>query len=482
MLGCIMTIITALSIFAVSYENEFWNFWGEEQASRRNRSSPPSNRMEPASNAVKGFAHAIPVGNPLSDEYTEYEDLDEEDDDGSESAQQTKEEKRTVEESSDSASAGDVQTNKELKTSEPVSPAPDPVNVFLTDTEEQGQSNTFRNSGKTASTTEADSPTQKNSGLANGGPKEVPAKTFGLDQNDLAAVKENENSEENKPQHHYKSQRRTRAKTFLVVFMGHSGSTAFTTELRTHNEFEVELLEPLDHGEYEGNTELALKKARELMDRGIAKGKIPGFKIRPFHINNMPERWQEFVKEYDARVFWQYRENIVKQAIGEYRHRFLNDSSVVEGLDVNEKPCAQGSDQKCRIKIENMRGLHSLMDDFSSSDELLASAARNLRRDNDISILRYEDYLYCREQTMREAFDFLGVEYQNTAPQRQKASPDNLCEMVSNFQEVCDHFLPCQLWRPYMHDAVNNCRCKPGGWKTFDSTYCRRAAWFQSKD
>ncbi|CDF39845.1 unnamed protein product [Chondrus crispus] len=280
----------------------------------------------------------------------------------------------------------------------------------------------------------------------------------------------------------HKSERRSRAKTFLVVFMGHSGSTAFTTELRAHSQFEVKRLEPLDHGEYQRDSKLALQKARELMDLGIANGKIPGFKIRPWHIGNMPEQWQNFVKEYDTRIIWQYRENIVKQAIGEYRHRFLNDSSVVEGLRADEEVCAKDSDQKCRIKIENMRGLHGLMNDFSSSDELLASAARKLRRDKDMSIVRYEDYLYHRERTMHETFDFLGVDYEETAPQRKKASPDSLCEMVSNFQEVCDHFLPCQLWRTYLHDPVNNCRCKPGSWKTFDSTYCRRSAWYQSKD
>eukprot|EP00178_Gracilaria_changii_P019949 TRINITY_DN578_c0_g3_i1.p1 TRINITY_DN578_c0_g3~~TRINITY_DN578_c0_g3_i1.p1 ORF type:complete len:439 (-),score=74.08 TRINITY_DN578_c0_g3_i1:271-1587(-) len=295
-----------------------------------------------------------------------------------------------------------------------------------------------------------------------------------------------QNTAENTPdakerrEYHTNSARRTRAKTFLVVFMGHSGSTAFITELQTHSEFVVEKLEPLDHHEYARNTDLAYEHAKELMDRGIEKGKIPGFKIRPYHILNKPELWRKFVRDYDCRVIWQYRENIVKRAIGEYRNRYLNDSSVVEGLLPNQKACEAGSDQKCTFRIEDMRFLHSIMNSMSSSDELLSSAVRSLERNEDMSIVKYEDYLYRRERTMKETFDFLGVDWQETAAQRKKASPDNLCKMVTNFQEVCDRFLPCQLWRPFLYDDVNDCRCGAGDWKNFDASFCKRDAWYQN--
>ena len=277
------------------------------------------------------------------------------------------------------------------------------------------------------------------------------------------------------------TKRRKRAKTFLVVFMGHSGSTAFTTEIRSHSEFEVELLEPLEHGEYEFDTEKAIVLAREIMDRGIEQGKIPGFKIRPFHVSNKPELWREFAKEYDTRIIWQYRENIVKQAIGEYRNRVLNDTSVVEGLMLGEEPCKKGSGQICKFKIGDFGKLHDLMNDFSTSDELLTGAVRTFRRDNEMHVVRYEDYLYDREKTMRSTFDFLGVDYEDTRPGRQKASPDSLCDMVINFQDLCDRFVQCQLWRPYLTDDKNDCRCEPGRWQPFDPTFCFRNAWYQKK-
>lgn len=279
----------------------------------------------------------------------------------------------------------------------------------------------------------------------------------------------------------FKSVRRVRSKSFLMVFNGHSGSTAFITELRAHSELDIEAFEPMDHGEYKNDTDLALKRAHELMDRGIAKGKIPGFKMRPFHIHNKPDMWREFVKKYDSRIVWQYRENIVKQAVGEYRHQYLNDSSVVKGLEMNQVPCAHGSDQICRFKIDDMAFLHRIMNSASKNDDRLAAAARILRRSEDMLIVRYEDYLYEKERTMRETFDFFGIDYEETSAERQKASPDSLCDMVINFQDVCNHFHPCSLWRPYLTDTANNCRCEPGDWEKFDPTYCRRVVWEEAR-
>lgn len=266
---------------------------------------------------------------------------------------------------------------------------------------------------------------------------------------------------------------RPKAKTFIVLFMGHSGSTAFITELRAHSAFEIEKLEPVDHGEYEHNTDLALKQARQIFDSGIGHGKVPGFKLRPLHIARDPEAWRTLFKEYDTRIIWQFRENLFKMAIGEYRHRVLNDSSVVEGLKPQEKPCEDKS-QRCTFEVRDMNMVHFLLNDFSKSDEMMLDAVQMIRRDENTMTVKYEDYLYRREETMKETFDFLGVSHENTTPQRIKASPDSLCDMVSNFDEVCHIFYPCQLWRTFMDDPVNNCRCRLRKFNTFDRKYCFR--------
>lgn len=276
-------------------------------------------------------------------------------------------------------------------------------------------------------------------------------------------------------------ERRPKAKTFMVVFMGHSGSTAFITELRNHPDFEVEKLEPVDHGEYETNTDLALKHARELLDRGLAKGKIPGFKVRPYHIRKKPKAWEDLVREYDTRIFWQFRVNIMKQAVGEYRHRVLNDTSVVEGLKASETACDKSSGYQCQFRVDDLAALHDLLNDFTMNDDILGEAVRMLKRDDHMLAVKYEDYLYRRSETMKETLDFLGVDHVETEPQRAKASPDSLCHMVTNFQEVCRAFYPCQLWRPYLDDDRNNCYCRPSNGGEFQQRFCHRAAWYQKK-
>lgn len=520
MIGFILTIAIILSFLAVSYENEFWSYRGDGSVSKEPIQDVAEGRGEPSGGSTtKGFAHAMPLGKVTYNGGPEAEEAGEEDklgghglqpnsvgqpkvDAPEDTARDVDEDPAvdTIEgfddddddddsdgESEDAPDSEAADTEEKVKLEDPKAPVsvatkPPPPKTYLPERQPKTPRKSLENPLDAAPKPAAPAATAPSSSTPAKAKPQVDSDTNDSSSEKPSAEASNNDAYRTESGYGYVSTRRSKAKSFMVVFMGHSGSTAFTTELRTHTQFEVERLEPLEHGEYSGNTELALQRARELMDRGIGKGKIPGFKIRPFHIQNRPEAWRKFTAEYDTRIIWQYRENILKQAVGEYRHRFLNDSSVVEGLSRKQKPCEKGSDQKCRIRIDNMRGLHGLMNDFSGSDELLSAAARALHRDEDMMVVRYEDYLYYRERTMREAFDFFGVDFEDTAPQRLKASPDNLCEMVSNFQELCDHFLPCQLWRPYLHDSVNNCRCKPGGWNSFDSTYCRRAAWYQSKD
>lgn len=439
----IMMITVLLSLLAVSMENDFWSFWGQETSAAGTAEKRAKQYTRPNS-VGSGLAVAMPVPKPEGDDGGR--EVEGDPGEYSENAPSNEEEmEELIEEEMEKDAEKEFEAEAEREAEDASQQA---AEESVTEGEEEKES-------------------------------QVPEGET-VEQNDQSTGEAAyETDDESESYEGFKSVKRSRAKTFFVVFMGHSGSTAFITELRTHSEFEVEFLEPLDHGEYKGNTELSLQRAEELMEKGIAKGKIPGFKIRPFHILNKPEEWIKFVKKYDTRVIWQYRENILKQAIGEYRHRFLNDSSVVEGLMTNQKPCEKGSDQKCRIRIDEMRGLHGLMNDLSKSDELLTSAARSLQKGEDMYVVKYEDYLYRRDRTMREAFDFLGVDFQETAPQRLKASPDSLCQMVINFQDVCNHFHPCQLWRPYLQDDVNDCRCRPGAVGTFDETFCQRTAWYQ---
>lgn len=253
---------------------------------------------------------------------------------------------------------------------------------------------------------------------------------------------------------------RRRAKTFLMVFMGHSGSSALLSELRQHPLLYVEKMELVDHQEVFNST-AALAETRAFFERGIRRGKVPGFKIRPMHLLVAPELFRALVRLYDTRIIWQYRQNLFKAAVGEYSTRYLNDSRAVEGLRSNlsvEERCASGAG--CRFRIEDMSFLHETLCEKVKSHHLITNAVHSLTDGREcVREIPYEDYLYDREATMRDVFKFLGVAHRWTVPQRFKATKDNMCEVIDNWADVCRELYGCITWQPMLDDARNGCFC-----------------------
>jgi len=251
------------------------------------------------------------------------------------------------------------------------------------------------------------------------------------------------------------------AKTFLLVFMGHSGSSAIISELAAHSQVYFEHAEPVDHHIYEHNTTLSLEWTRNFFERGIAAGKTPGFKLRPTHIYRNPRAWAELAREYDTRIVWQYRDNIFKKTVGEYTYRYLNDSSVVEGLRrkiSRSERCHIGAG--CRFRIDNFRFFHNLLRDSVKSDKEISGAVHAIVGGRDcVHALPYEDYLYARTAAMRRLHMFLGIRPEDHKPDRHKATSDNLCDAVSNWAELCANFYGCHAWRWQMDDPRNGCHC-----------------------
>ncbi len=253
----------------------------------------------------------------------------------------------------------------------------------------------------------------------------------------------------------------SRAKTFLIVFMGHSGSSAIMSELAAHSEVYFEQSEPVDHFEYETNTTLALQWTRDFFERGIKAGRTPGFKIRPAHIYRDPAAWAELARRYDTRIVWQYRENLFKKSVGEYTYRYLNDTSVVEGLRrpmPRHERCRIGAG--CKFRIENLRFFHHLLRKMVKSDKEIASAVHMIVAGRDcVHPLPYEDYLYARRAAMKRLLVFLGLKYEEHEPLRHKATSDNMCKTVQNWKDLCANFYACHTWRWQMDDPRNDCHC-----------------------
>lgn len=253
-----------------------------------------------------------------------------------------------------------------------------------------------------------------------------------------------------------------RAKSFLIIFMGHSGSSAILSELSQHSLVKVDDPEPVDHYEYETNTTLALQFTRDFFSKAIANGKTPGFKMRPVHIKNNPQAWANLMKEFDTRLVWQYRNNLVKQAVGEYSYKFYNDTSVVEGLRSEEEKknrCKRGAG--CRFKITDFDFFHRTLTDCLHSDMVIAKGVHEMAQGSScVHALPYEKYLYNREQSMRDLRNFLGLSHEPSAPSRYKATSDNLCDVVENWQELCANFYGCHVWRHMFDDTRNDCKCE----------------------
>lgn len=252
----------------------------------------------------------------------------------------------------------------------------------------------------------------------------------------------------------------TRARTFLIVFMGHSGSSALTSELRAHSQVSMDLMEPVDHQDV-FNTSAALDTTRQLFRSGADTSSVAGFKIRPTHILNAPDQWRALVREFDTRVIWQYRRNLFKATIGDYSHKVLNDSTVREGLRTNisrKERCSIGAG--CRFRINDMAFVRDTLRNKLRSQNAITEAVYTLAGDDGCMWeVPYEDYLYRREHTMADVQRFLGLEWEQTRPLRFKATGDSMCDVVENWDEVCQHFYGCIAWQHMLHDARNNCFC-----------------------
>lgn len=252
-----------------------------------------------------------------------------------------------------------------------------------------------------------------------------------------------------------------RARSFLIIFMGHSGSTAIISELKSHPETYIEKYELVDHGENVHNFSRALETARSYFDRAIALGKVPGFKIRPRHIRLRPQAWANLANEYDTRIIWQYRRNTLKHAVGEYAYRYLGDDRTKEGIKSEQDfktKCDTGIG--CSFEIKNMTAFHEILVGLVGVDQVIAEAASLIANGRDcLHELRYEDYLYYRKGSMTDLKQFLGLKQIETHPARYKTTEDNLCNVVSNWAQLCEHFYGCTLWRHLFEDHRNQCSC-----------------------
>eukprot|EP00188_Purpureofilum_apyrenoidigerum_P001253 Plantae.Rhodophyta-Purpureofilum_apyrenoidigerum.ctg16738.p1 GENE.Plantae.Rhodophyta-Purpureofilum_apyrenoidigerum.ctg16738~~Plantae.Rhodophyta-Purpureofilum_apyrenoidigerum.ctg16738.p1 ORF type:complete len:337 (+),score=45.53 Plantae.Rhodophyta-Purpureofilum_apyrenoidigerum.ctg16738:47-1057(+) len=269
--------------------------------------------------------------------------------------------------------------------------------------------------------------------------------------------------------------------TFVLGFIGHSGSTAIMSTLMQHeNLFVPSNTEPLLA--QAGNALESVKKSRQLFNQYRGKfgnSKAPGFKVRPSNIftSGGVGRWQKLINKFNTRLILNYRENIFKSSIGMYSIRGLGDLSSQMGL-----PDGKTSEEHCK---ENPHLCSFRIDDFKLFSNLLFKAMDSKRRTLEIAeklcwpcvhYIRYEDFEKDSNGEMDKVYDFLGVPREQHTALFQKALPKSPCKILSNYQEVCSRFWGCEQFRPYLEDPENDCYCDYKPEEPMDPLLCNRKA------
>mmetsp|Transcript_41204 Transcript_41204/g.162581 ORF Transcript_41204/g.162581 Transcript_41204/m.162581 type:complete len:331 (-) Transcript_41204:1840-2832(-) len=226
--------------------------------------------------------------------------------------------------------------------------------------------------------------------------------------------------------------------------------------------------EPLNQFDYEElNPWGAAQWAREYFERwnnpvNNPEGKLPGFKMSSVTIVKAPEVFRQLARDFKLRILWNFREDALKRAAGRYPYYYLKDNTSIGGLNLGEgaaSRCDMGVG--CSFKIERMGHLHCVMIRNAKVDEYMKKAVDILTADHGCYLeLLYEDYLQYPDEQMGEIYKFLGLENLEVESKRGKATSDNMCKVIENYEEVCAAFNECSAWKKWLNDPKNGCSCE----------------------
>lgn len=257
--------------------------------------------------------------------------------------------------------------------------------------------------------------------------------------------------------------RNDRAQSFLLVFMGHSGSTAIMTALKQHSEMFISSLEPLDHGMSTGK---ALRFADFFFNQTRSKGKTGGFKIRPRHLLAAPKKWAGLMKRHNTRLVWNFRRNLMKQAIGHYPIIHFGSRQAYEGLKVESRSTEEEDRHETAVARFSVQIplLFRLLQKRIDGEGQVVLALQSLKSIRNTSYappllkVSYEDLLADERGTVAQVQEFLGLSMaEQHLPLRRKATSDNLCELLENHDEVCRRFSECSGISWMLNDGACNC-------------------------
>ncbi|KAJ8907715.1 hypothetical protein NDN08_007821 [Rhodosorus marinus] len=253
-----------------------------------------------------------------------------------------------------------------------------------------------------------------------------------------------------------------RAKTFVLGFVGHSGSTALMSILAQNSRlFVPRNTEPLISMNFHAKESMLTSQL--IFDKVLAEGReelSPGFKVRPGNIRGGEDLWQGLIDKYDTRLVVNYRENPWMSAVGLFAIRARNDLSSQMGLknETSEEHC-ELHPELCRFPIDDINLFSLLLWKSLDTREGTLEIARNLKWPC-LMYVKYEDFDKDMETEVNRIYDFLGVPKEFREPLYHKALPRSPCQIISNYQEICTLFWGCGDFQPYIEDPENGCFCE----------------------
>jgi hypothetical protein len=216
------------------------------------------------------------------------------------------------------------------------------------------------------------------------------------------------------------------------------------------------------------NETRAVEHADTFFKAAAAQGKAGGFKIRPRHFSNAPKAWMDLIRKHDTRIILNFRNNLLKQAIGHYPITFLNSTDAFEGFKVEANSSTRTGPEIPKTKsifIEHMDGLAQILRDRIAGEEKIFGALGDLSaagwdKQECTLPVSYEGFLMDWKATIERVQKFLGLDSKEIhMPLRRKVTDDNLCVLLENYADVCAAFFGCQQLRWMLDDPVNNCMC-----------------------
>jgi hypothetical protein len=241
------------------------------------------------------------------------------------------------------------------------------------------------------------------------------------------------------------------------------------TALQQHSQVHIDGLEPVDHGRAGANVTVALAHANQFFANATRLGKTGGFKIRPRNLLRDPGAWVRLMRKYNTRIIWNHRSNVLKASLGHYPIAQLGSTAAYEGIVIGQNDTkAKAKDRAVtRFRVTNMGVLSRLMRDRLLGEaevglalRRLGSAGRKRPKDECTLPVSYEALLSDAPATVLRVQQFLGLNMNEShAPLRRKATSDNLCELVENWDDVCTMFYGCTFVRWMLEDIPNGCTC-----------------------